>query len=165
MTALATANLRVVARRDCDTCKGRGEQASEDWQGFHAWADRRGLEEGTIDREDAVEDYFLQVAGMTFVPPLHENCDQCDGRGVVDVELPFAELLEEIVARVETPIVPPAELDAVVDSLKKAMTGAASKSQGLADADEAGSWLRACQEAAEALRAVAELRPRRREPQ
>jgi hypothetical protein len=43
------------------------------------------------------------------------------------------------------------------------MTAAAARSTGLPDGDKAGSWLRVCQEAAEALRSVGELRPQARE--
>ena len=92
-----------------------------------------------------------------------ETCPACDGEGEQESTLTLGELRLLVADWIVNPLVPAGELDELVESLKRSMVAAALKSEGLADADEAGSWLRAVQEAAEALRAVAELRPRVRE--
>lgn len=91
------------------------------------------------------------------------TCGPCDGRGYTDAEVTLDELRELVTGWMGNPLIPAGELDAIVDMLKASMTAAALKSQGLADPEGVGSWLRACQEAAEALRSVAELRPRSRD--
>lgn len=156
-------HLRLVAREECATCKGTGEQPSEDWQAFEKWAERRsfGRDERTAEQE--IEHYFLEVCGYDAVPAMREPCDMCDGTKSTEVEVPVGSLLALIEEFVQRPLLPAGELDAVVDQIKQSMTAAASKSQGLADPTDAGSWLRVCQEAAEALRSIGELRPRRRE--
>lgn len=91
-----------------------------------------------------------------------DHCAACNGDGDQETLLTIDELRLLVADWIVNPLVPAGELDEVVDSLKRSMTATASRSEGLADADECGSWLRACQEAAAALREVAELRPRLR---
>lgn len=157
MTPIAT--LRLVARDDCPTCHGTGSRVSDDWEAFAEWATRRGLHGQA--REDAVEDYFFEVCSYMAVPAMREDCEDCNGSGATEVEVPASALIDLVLEHVQRPVISRPELDQIVDDLKKSMTSAALKSQGLADGFEASEWLRVCQEAAEALRAIAELRPRR----
>ena len=154
-------HLRLVAREGCAVCDGTGGQPSEDWASFEKWAARRGLT-GPEDEEN-VEQFFLEVCGYEAVPPMREPCEPCNGTGSVDVEVQVGDLLELVYEFVQRPLIAAGELDEVVDHIKRSMTAAAMKSEGLADSLDAGSWLRVCQEAAEALRAIGELRPRRRD--
>jgi len=156
-------SLRLIAREDCETCGATGEQPSDDWRGFEAWADRQGKRGPDRDDADVIESYFLGVLGMESVPPMREECDKCDGAGWTETEIRVDALLELVCEWVEKPLIPRPELDQVIQTLKDSMTSAASMSQGLGDPLDVGSWLRACQEAAEALRAVGELRPHRRD--
>ena len=87
-----------------------------------------------------------------------DRCDVCEGDGEQGSTLTLGELRLLVVDWMASPLVAAGELDELVESLKRSMVAAASKSEGLAEPDEVGSWLRAVQEAAEALRAVAELR-------
>jgi hypothetical protein len=90
-------------------------------------------------------------------------CGNCDGTGKTDVEIPIEILVAHILDRVRQPLIGETVLEVVIADLKMTMTGAAARSRGLADGDQVGSWLRVCQEAAEALRSVGELRPQARD--
>lgn len=158
---MSLTELRLAARDTCPACDGGAGALSEEWQEFNEWASQRGFTDQAL--EDAVEDYFLGVRDFTSVPPMRDPCETCNGDGTIDVELRVDKLLELVAEFVRGPLIPAGELDEVVDTLKKAMTSAALKSQGLADPLDVGSWLRACTEAAEALRAVGELRSHRRD--
>jgi NADPH-dependent ferric siderophore reductase len=151
--------VMLVAREPCAACDATGQVVSEDWQGYSAWADRRRLTD--VDRDEQVEHYFLAVCDMAAVPAVNVACAACDGAGTVDAVVAVTDLVGMVAERFRGAVVPAGELDEVVDQLKQTMTAAALRSQGLADPLDVGSWLRACQEAAEALRTVAELRPRR----
>lgn len=126
--------LRLVARLPCGDCAGSGQRATG---------------------RDA-------TAGRRFPALYDDTCAPCDGRGYTEAEVTLDELRDLVNEWISNPLIAAGELDAVVDTLKKSMTAAALNSQGLADPEGVGSWLRACQEAAEALRSVAELRPRPR---
>lgn len=160
MTDLA--ELSVVARGPCTDCDGTGAKISEDWEAFQEWRSRRPTVSPEAE-DDLVEQYFLVVCDFSAVPPMRADCDTCDGSGKVMVEVAVRELLELVFEHVDRPLMSEGELDEAVSVVKKAITSAAFASQGLADGMAAGSWLRAVQEGAEALRSLGELRARRRD--
>lgn len=148
-------DVRLVVRRRCEVCEGTGEALSEDWQGFADWKTQcRG------EREP--EDYFLHFLGMDAVPPMKRECGNCEG-GWVDGELAVEDLVEMVLARVPKSIIPRGELEEIARDVRVSITAAAQRSRGLADPDDAGSWLRVVQEGASALREVTELLTRDRE--
>lgn len=154
-------NLRFMVKLPCAPCEGSGGVPTDAWQAFEDWADRHSLHGPA--RDHAVEDYFFDERGLDVVPAQRGDCEHCDGVGEQACTLTLGELRLLVADWMVSPLVSAGELDEVVDSLKRSMTAAALKSQGLADPDRVGSWLRACQEAAEALRSVAQLRPRPRD--
>jgi hypothetical protein len=160
MTATVDETLLLVARSVCEPCGGEGQRVNDDWTSFEEWRSRRPVARPD-DEDDLVEQYFLVVCDYASVPPMREPCDDCDGTGRVDAEVSVADLLEAVYEHVDRPIVKTAELDEIVDRVKKAITSAALSSEGLADGMELGTWLRAVQEGAEALRSIAALRPHR----
>ena len=133
-------SLRFHVLLPCAPCEGTGGTPTDAWAGFEDWADRHHLHGHA--RARAVEDYFLDELGLTVVPDQRGDCAECGGSGQQESTLTLGELRLLVADWIASPIVSAGELDAVVDSLKNAMTGAASRSQGLADADVAASWLR-----------------------
>jgi hypothetical protein len=87
----------------------------------------------------------------------HVDCEPCHGEGRVADDVSLQDLADWILARVPRSLIPKPEMESLIDDLKRSITAAASKSRGLADPDEAGSWLRVVQEGAESLRAIAGL--------
>jgi hypothetical protein len=146
-------DVRLVVRRRCDVCEGTGEIDSE------GWADLRSAEE-RLGRSIDPEEFFLDTRHEDSVPPMKRECGACEEGWATD-DLAVEDLADAILARVPTAVIPRAELDELVETVKRSITAAALKSEGLADADDAGSWLRAVQEGAEALRAVTDLLVRR----
>lgn len=84
-------------------------------------------------------------------------CGACEGDGWQSEHFEATDLVDAVLVRMPQAVVPRGELEELVDSVKRSISIAASKSQGLSDADESGSWLRVVQEGAEALRSVQEL--------
>lgn len=153
MSTAALVDIRLVGRASCELCDGTGEQLTEDWQEYEARADEHRTPPDP-------EQWFFNEKGYESVPAMREPCETCGGSGTREIEVGVDALLEIVERWVRRPMLTDEELDPVVETLKASLTAAASKSQGLADPVDVGSWLRAVQEAAEALRAVAELRPR-----
>lgn len=147
----------LVARVQCPTCDGDGNVMSDDWQGFVEWRSRRPTM-SPEDEDDLVERYFIEVCDYNAVPPMGETCGPCNGTGKQDVDVPVKDLLELVFEHVDRPVVSESELDELVDRVKVTITEAAHRSNGLADGLEVGTWLRAVQEGAEALRSFGELR-------
>lgn len=154
--------VQLVARTPCERCDGEGERQSDDWEAFEEWCKRRSPNT-PWDEDELAERYFLEVCGYGAVPPMREACEECDGTGWSESLVPVPELVEAVLEEVERPLLPAGELDEMVARVKQSITDAASASQGLAvaDAEGTGSWLRAVQEGAEALRSLGELRARR----
>lgn len=158
------AEIELVARTICQPCDGSGSVTSDDWQGFREWMTRRGRGSLTPeDEDDLVERYFIEVCDYNAVPPMGEPCGICGSTGRVEVKITAQQLLDLVLEHVDRPIISEGELDAAVEHVKKGITSSALASQGLHDGLEAGSWLRAVQEGAEALRALAQLRASRRD--
>jgi hypothetical protein len=150
--------LRLVALGACAKCAGEGTVRSEDWVAFEEWRQRRPTLTPE-DEDDLVEQYFLVVCDYDAVPPMGVDCDACE-KGPARLEVPVSALLELVFAHVDRPVLAPGEIDELVSEVKRAITAAALSSRGLADGDEVGTWLRAVQEGAQALRSLGELRPR-----
>jgi hypothetical protein len=148
-------DIRLVVQRRCDVCDGTGEVLSEDWAAYQAWADRR-------DQRCEPERFFLDVQRMDSVPAMKRECGACEG-GWLGETIPLVELVDYVLERAPKTIVPPDELRSMAETVRRSITAAAQKSVGLADADDAGSWLRAVQEGAEALRSITELLTQGRE--
>lgn len=156
---------QLVARVVCEDCNGEGERASDDWEAYHDWEmrqPRRRPEDAFMDEAERVERYFLEVCGYDSVPPQREPCETCDGTGTVDSVVPVDALVELVLKQVHRPVIDQGELAGVVAQVKASITDAASASRGLADGHEMGSYLRAVQEGAAALRELGELDARRK---
>lgn len=149
---METTSIRVVIQRRCEVCGGTGETRSEEWASYEEWSQTR--HERLL--RQTPETYFLDFLGMDSVPPMNRECGACDD-GWTDDAIPFDDLVSHVLAHVPKTVIPPAELRDVAEKVRRSITAAASKSQGLADPDEAGSWLRTVQEGAAALREVTEL--------
>jgi hypothetical protein len=90
------------------------------------------------------------------VPAMKRECGACE-EGWLGETIPLVELVDYVLERAPKTIVPPDELRSMAETVRRSITAAAQKSVGLADADDAGAWLRAVQEGAEALRSITEL--------
>lgn len=153
--------VTIKIRIPCTTCAGTGGAPTEEWEAFDEWVREQGLY-GRRERDRAVEDYFLDVMSLDAVPPERHDCPVCEA-GRVDAEVGADVLLAVFLQAVEGPVLTDEQLDPIVESVKRSMATAASKSTGLPDGGDVGSWLRAVQEGAEALRCLGELRPRVRD--
>lgn len=143
-------DLVLVARGPCDICHGSGEVASDEWEALRDAERRRSR---SIDPEQ----FFLDEQDFDAVPPMNRECGNCDGTGTVETTIAVEALIVEVLARVPTTVLSREELRGVIEDLKATITGAALRSRGLADADDAQDNLRTVVEAAEALRAVSDL--------
>jgi hypothetical protein len=147
-------DLRLVVLRRCDVCDGTSEVPGEEWAEFHDY--RSGG--GTSDPEE----FFLERQGFNVVPPMQRECGACEG-GTQHDDIALSEVINLVLEQLPQAVIPADELAAVVSDLQGQITQAALRSRGLADPDDAGSWLRVVQEGAEALRAVSDLLASRRD--
>lgn len=157
----------LVARVACEDCDGTGERESGDWEAFRDWDSRQPRRRGSfietfMDAAERAERYFLDVCGYDSVPPQREACETCDGTGRIERLVPVDALVELVLEQVHRPIVDQGELREVVEQIKASITDAATASRGIADGHQMGTYLRAVQEGAEALRSLGELDARRR---
>lgn len=147
-----------VLRGPCRSCGQTGGTAAEDWVAYRDWAADRGFDE--LDILERAAEFFIDVRGLSAVPPMNHPCDDCGGSGSSEMELPFAEVIAELRGGLPEALVTTADVRRWATAVKTAMSRAATRLDEFgSEPEKVRDHMRVVQEGAEALRQLSESWP------